>query len=330
MTNPSKYTRDPNLDNQTDRPYKPEGEIMIRHRKHIFSLYALRWFDKMARPNVSEVTTIIYKRQLDHHILPIIGDIYLEDIKPLDIQEIFNRMGEFIAQETKNKVKNVLNQIFRLAIDEDLIIKNPMDSRMIKIRGIAASSTIPYSVSDMQYFASHLGDILDPTERAWLALSISLPLRPEEVLGLRWGDVDGNIVHVRSTITHPTRNQPVYHEYTKTESSKRDLILPNSILKYLPERGRPYDFVIGGPCAISYTVLRGMRKRIAKRIGYGGEITPRRFRTTVATDISEQTHDLKLVQMMLGHSTPQMTLKHYVKGRASNEQAANALNTLYV
>ena len=329
LNNFSKYSNGENLDNRKDRSYKPEGVNMIRHKKHIFSLYAARWYEKMAKPNVSEVTAITYKRQLDYHIMSIIGDICIEDIKPLDIQEIFNQMGEFIAQETKNKVKNVLNQIFRLAIDEGLIVKNPMDSRILKIRGIASTTTIPYSVSDMKYFAAHLGEIFDPMERAWIALSISLPLRPEEVLGLRWDDVDGNIIHVRSTITHPTRNQPVYHEYTKTESSKRDLILPNSILKHLPERGRPYDFVIGGCNPISYTLLRGMRKRIAKQIGYDGEITPRRFRTTVATDISEQTHDLKLVQMMLGHSTPQMTLKHYVKGRSTAIDATKAIANCY-
>ena len=58
-------------------------------------------------------------------------------------------------------------------------------------------------------------------------------------------------------------------------------------------------------------------------------ITPRRFRTTVATDISAETHDLKLVQRMLGHSTPQMTLKHYDKGRSTATDAAQAISKCY-
>lgn len=325
MSRSSKYTDFVNLDNRKDCPYKPEGGNM-----HIFRQYAQRWYEKMAKPNVSQVTAVTYKRQLDYHILPIIGDFLIEDIRPLDIQEIFNKMGEFVKKETKNKVKIVLNQIFRLAVDEDLILKNPMESRILKIKGTASNETIPYSVSEMQFFAQRLGDIRNPIERGWLALSISLPLRPEEVLGLKWEDVDEQnlIIHVRSTITHPTRNKPEYHEYTKTESSKRDLRLPEGILKYLPERGSSSEFVIGG-LPVSYTLLRGMRKRIAKQLGYSGEITPRRFRTTVATDISEMTHDLKLVQRMLGHSTPQMTLKHYVKGRSTTIDAAKAIANCY-
>lgn len=297
---------------------------------YIFRHYAQRWFDKMAKPNVSEVTAITYKRQLTCHIFPVIGDILINEVKPLDIQEIFNRMGELVKKETKNKVKNVLNQIFRLAIDEDLITKNPVESRIIKIKGSSSSETVPYSISDMRFFAQHLGDIRNQTERAWMALSISLPLRPEEVLGLKWKDVDDSgIIHVRGTVTHPSRNQPEYHEYTKTEASTRDLRLPDGIISYLPNRGKDSDFVIGGKQAVSYTSLRGMRKRIAKDLNYDGEVTPRRFRTTIATDISEMTHDLKLVQRMLGHSTPQMTLKHYIKGRNTAIDAAKAIANCY-
>ena len=56
--------------------------------------------------------------------------------------------------------------------------------------------------------ASHLNDVKKPMDRAWLAISLSLPLRPEEVLGLQWADIDEETctIHVRNTVTHPTRN----------------------------------------------------------------------------------------------------------------------------
>ena len=181
----------------------------------------------------------------------------------------------------------------------------------------------------MRFLYSHLKDIPNQFDRAWLALSISLPLRPEEVLGLRWMDIDGRIVHVRATVTHPTRNQPEFKEYTKTESSRRDLVIPEEMLNYLPERGLPTDFVIGGSSALTYAGLRWIRKRIEKHTGFTEQILPRRFRTTVATDISAQTHDLKLVQRMLGHSTPQMTLKHYDKGRQTATDASEAIGKCY-
>lgn len=299
--------------------------------KHPFREYAERWFTVFSKPNVSNVTALNYERQLRNHILPILGDKNLEDITPSDVQKIFNAMGDEAKQETKNKVKIVLNQIFKMGIDDELIVRNPLQSSSVRIRGRAATATQPYTVEQMRHLASHLGDVRNPTDRAWLALSISLPLRPEEVLGLLWEDVDeaSCTIHVRNTVTHPTRNAPEFKPYTKTASSVRELAFPREILPYLPERGEPKAFVIGGEKPVSYTQLRGIRKRVNWDTQFGETITPRRFRTTVATDISAMTHDLKLVQKMLGHSTPQMTLKHYDKGRSAAVDASQAIGRCY-
>ncbi len=132
------------------------------------------------------------------------------------------------------------------------------------------------------------------------------------------------MLRAHKTVTHPTRNEPEFKPYTKTASSVRTLIFPREILPYL-SRGNPEAFVIGGEKPVSYTQLRGIRKRVNWDTHFGETITPRRFRTTVATDISAMTHDLKLVQQMLGHATPQMTLKHYDKGRSGAIDASKAI-----
>ena len=296
-----------------------------------FREYADRWYYGVSKPNVREVTAITYLRQLTLHINPIIGDKKLDEIDSYAIQQIFNQLPADAKQDTKNKIKNVLNQIFKMAVEEDLIRRNPMTSTSLRIKGEASSATKPYSLAEMRYFASHLTDISDPTDRTWLILSICLPLRPEEVLGLKWSDLDisARTLTVHNTVTHPDRNRPVFKPYTKTSSSVRTLAISQKLLGYLPEPGNPDAFVIGGDQPLSYTQVRRMRLRIAKQISYDGEIVPRRFRTTVATDISSVTHDLKLVQAMLGHSTPQMTLKHYDKGRNTAVDAIQAIEQCY-
>lgn len=314
-----------------DKLLRLAGEITLTTEKHAFRTYAKEWFDVFAMPNIANATAITYARQLNNHIYPVVGEKAIEDITPADIQKIFNNMPNYAKQETKNKVKIVLNQIFEKAIDDGLIIKNPLRSPSIKIKGMAASVTEPYSIEQMRYLTMHLDDIKRPTDRAWLALSLSLPLRPEEVLGLKWEDVDVEhcVLHIRNTVTHPTRNEPEFKPYTKTAASVRDLTFPETILVYLPDPGHPEEFVIGGARPLSYTQLRGIRKRINLDTHFGETITPRRFRTTVATDISAMTHDLKLVQQMLGHTTPQMTLKHYDKGRSGAIDASKAIEECY-
>lgn len=299
--------------------------------KHLFRDYAEFWFQSYAQPNIATVTAINYERQLRVHIFPVIGDLYLEDVDVLAIQQIFNQMGADVKQDTKHRVKNVLNQIFKMAVEEGLIRRNPILSPSLKVKGLPAMITEPYSVEEMRYFVAHLDDLSNPYDRAWLAINSCLPLRPEETLGIRWADINERdlTIHIRNTITHPDRNQPVFHTYTKTAASNRILALPKSLLQYLPEHENLLDYVIGGAEPLSYTRLRRMCQRIANEIGYDGTITPRRFRTTVATDISATTHDLKLVQRMLGHSTPQMTLKHYDKGRNTAADGAEAIEKCY-
>ena len=314
-----------------DKVLKMAGTVAQSTAKHNFREYSTRWFNEFSAPNVEEVTSLNYICQLENHINPVLGDLAIEDITVVDIQKIFNNMGPKTKQQSKNKVRMVLNQIFKMAVDEGIIHRNPMDSPTLRIKGAASEETKPYTVEQMRYLASHLNDISDETDRAWLALSISLPLRPEEVLGLRWIDIDEDelTIYIRSTVTHPTRNNPVFKPYTKTASSVRQLRISETLLLYLPKRGKPDEFVIGGESPISYTKLRSMRKRIEKAVDFDEPITPRRFRTTVATDISAMTHDLKLVQQMLGHSTPQMTLKHYDKGRLTSVDASAAISECY-
>lgn len=308
------------------------GNVMpVSKPKHPFGEYALTWLNVFSRPNVERVTSVSYEQQLKNYILPVLGETNLEDITPADVQKIFNNMGKRMKQESKNKVKIVLNQIFKMAMNDDIIAKNPLEAPSIRIKGEKSTPTVPYSVNEMRYMAEHLIDIQSCMDRAWLAISISLPLRPEEVLGLTWADVDevNGVFHIRNTVTHPARNEPEFKTYTKTAASIRDLAVSEELLSCLPVRGKLNEFVIGGKTPLTYMQVRRMRERIQRDIRFDGSITPRRFRTTVATDISAQTHDLKLVQKMLGHSSPQMTLKHYDKGRSTTVDATDAIASCY-
>lgn len=308
------------------------GNVMpVSKPKHPFGEYALTWLNVFSRPNVERVTSVSYEQQLKNYILPVLGEMNLEDITPADVQKIFNNMGKRMKQESKNKVKIVLNQIFKMAMNDDIIAKNPLEAPSIRIKGEKSTPTVPYSVNEMRYMAEHLIDIQSCMDRAWLAISISLPLRPEEVLGLTWADADevNGVFHIRNTVTHPARNEPEFKTYTKTAASIRDLAVSEELLSCLPVRGKLNEFVIGGKTPLTYMQVRRMRERIQRDIRFDGSITPRRFRTTVATDISAQTHDLKLVQKMLGHSSPQMTLKHYDKGRSTTVDATDAIASCY-
>ena len=313
------------------RVYCGEQQVEFRPapatNKHDFKTYAQRWFEIFSKPNVELVTAQTYERQLKRHIYPAFEGMSIEDITPSDVQRMFN--GITGAKETKIKVKNVLNMIFEQAIEEDIIAKNPLRSRSVRITGSASKPTQPYTVEQMRFLMQNIGKLSSPMDKTYLALHALHPLRLEEVLGLKGGDIDKEhkLLHVRRAVTHPNRNMPEIKD-TKTQASKRTLDLVEQIMPYLPNTPEN-EFVLGGQSPLSYTQVRRMCERIRREIGFDEPISPIRFRTTVLTDLYDATKDIKQAQAAAGHTTAAMTLKHYVKGRHERQNTAAPIADVY-
>ena len=299
----------------------------VDRSKHLFSEYAWNWFEVYSRPALATATVQLYSRLLTCHIMPAFEGMAVEDIKVDDVQRLFNGMET--SKETKHKARRLLNQILEAAADEGLLDKNPAKLKRIKITGTESTTTAPYSVKQMQYLIQRIGDIKQPLDRTYMAIQALHPLRLEEVLGLKWSDIDLEhmALSVNRAVTHPKRNQPEVKD-TKTKSSVRTIGLSQLAVSYLTP-GKADEFVLGGNSPLSYTAIRRIAERIQKDTGFTEKITPKRFRTTVLTDLYEKTHDIKLVQAAAGHTTAEMTLKHYVKGRGNVVKSAAAIESAY-
>lgn len=266
--------------------------------------------------------------QLDLHILPRIGSKAIEDVTVADLQGIFNAVDG--SKATKDKIKQVLHSIYEHAVEDGIVPKNLTKSKNLKITGTASKTTPPYTVEQMKYLASNLNKITSDSDRTYLILQMFHPLRLEEVLGLKWADIDHDhgLLHIQRAVTHPTRNQPEIKD-TKTVASARILGL-SSLVPHRPASATLNDFVIGGKVPYSYTQVRRMCKRIQRETGFADKITPIHFRTTALTDLYEQTKDITQVQAAAGHTTATMTLKYYVKGRTPLSSAAAIIEQTYL
>ena len=310
----------------TDKITKLLGTPLDRG-KHLFADYAWNWFNTYSKPNVETATATTYKRQIRLYLVPAFEGIAVEDITVDDVQRLFNGMSG--AKATKDKARMVLNQILDAAVEDKLISSNPLKSRRLKITGKASKATEPYTVEQMRYLVQHIGDVRKPEDRMFLVILALHPLRLEEVLGLAPEDVntDSSTIQIQRAVTHPSRNQPEVKD-TKTDGSHRTVGLSTLALPYLqiPSEGK---FLFGGNKPLSYMQVRRMCWRIQRDTGFSENITPIRFRTTVLTDMYDQTKDIKLAQAAAGHTTSAMTLKYYVKGRETSSKAADAVDKLY-
>lgn len=216
-----------------------------------------------------------------------------------------------------------------MAMEDGLILKNPLNSKRLRVTGSPSEFTKVYTVEQMRFLVQNLDKVKDPADQTYLAIQALHPLRLEEVLGLKWEDIDFDnaVIHIRRAVTHPTRNQPEV-KLPKTEASIRDIGLSSIATKYLTP-GKSSDFVFGGKTPLSYQRVKRMCNRIRVDTDFSERITPQRFRTTVLTDIYDATKDVKAAQAAAGHTTSAMTLKHYVKGRTNCNQTAAALDHVY-
>ena len=166
-------------------------------------------------------------------------------------------------------------------------------------------------------------------DKNYLSLHTLHPLRSEEIiLELQWQDIGfvEQTIRIEHAVTHPHRNEPLL-KGTKTDASRRVIDLVPQIIPHLT-RSAGDHFVLGGEKPLTYTQTRKMCQRIQQDINFNEAITPRRFRTTILTDLYDMTKYIKQAQAA-GHTTAAMTLKHYVKGRSEHRNTAAPIASAY-
>ena len=92
-----------------------------------FQQYATGVYMPTKTATFSENSRSSYQRNLDVHILPVLGDFLMVDITPAMISKLlldFQKNGH--AHASAVKLYNILNGIFQMAFLDDTIKANPM------------------------------------------------------------------------------------------------------------------------------------------------------------------------------------------------------------
>lgn len=210
--------------------------------KILFVDYAMKWLE-YNQNHVDDNTHSGYKQYLQKHIIPYFEPLKrrLQDIKTTDIEGYYNHKstnGRLDGKEgglSKESIKRhsvVLNLIFKQALHDDLIKKNPCEfAKMSKIPQRHKESNI--------YTIEQCKKLLEVTEGELfhdiVYLTFMYGLRREEVMGLRWCDIDfnKNILTIQHTVTVAVDGNIIRKDKTKTESSNRIYPLLSDIREML-------------------------------------------------------------------------------------------------
>lgn len=286
----------------------------------LFGDYLLKYVD-VYKSKQEALTMRSRMNAIRKHILPRFGKIPIGDITTADIQVWFDELcDKGYARASIQKLRHTISPAFDSAVEDEIIRRNPMKSQRLKINTDKESHHKAIPSAQMRELRAGIGR-LPERERRFAALLCYTGMRLEEVLGLRWEDIDfsKHEIHICRAVVHPKRNRPEV-KAPKTQTSKRTVPMaaPLEALLYPPAEN---GFVLGGEEALTFQQQKRSFDKIRTTFNLM-EYTAHDFRDTCATEWQEAGMPLMTISRLLGHATTTITEKCYVKFReAGLEQA---------
>lgn len=304
-----------------------------------FGEFALMWY-RTYKSNLREATKRNIKSLLNTHIMPHLSGYKMRDITPMHIQRLFNILPEELSVRTRTKLRSILADVFRTAVENNVIIKAPI-TRSLRIGG---RETTPRCALTRQQEKKLLSELYAQISAAntklraesahwlWLfcLLGLQTGLRRGELLGLMWSDVnfDAATLSVNREVVADEAGRAVISDELKTDAARRTVPLPPKALAALTEaRSKSTSlFILAGrdgqplaPRALEYRLTK------LNDIDLGDvHVTPHILRHTYCTRLFDSGLDVKEAQRMMGHANPEVTLKVYTHYNEEDRFTATA------
>ena len=284
----------------------------------IFSDYYDEWLRLKKDEGLSQVTLADYQGISERHILPFFGEMHIGEITPDDIQRYFNSIMN-LSKSVSVQSRAILSGIFDRAARNKVILDNPMWYKY-KSSTKQGSKTVLQD-DDLISIIKDLDKLSVQRDYIYTCFLCFTALRREEILGLRWGDIDfeGSNILIQNAVKFPNgMNNPVI-ESPKNHSvgvMRLPAMLKDRIGKFegnadeyiLPYSNEHKDF------PMTKSMFTKMWRRISKTIDLKGA-TSHSFRASYASMVTAHCNaDPKTLQTILRHKTPDLAMRVYAKG----------------
>lgn len=184
------------------------------------------WLNDIKSINCEETTIYGYKNIINKHINPYMGKLKLQTITPSIINKYISMLSKEkeLSNNTIKKHYNLLFDVFKVAVSEDKMLKNPLD-KVEKIK-VNRKEQNCYNIEQLKIL---LDIVKNDRMGIVIVLAGALGLRREEIAGLKWCNIDfeNDLINIVEARTQAGNN--VIIEDTKTLSSHRILSMPSAV-----------------------------------------------------------------------------------------------------
>ena len=289
----------------------PQSIPDIKRSGMTLGSYATSWIERKRK--VKETTMVNYRLYIHNYIIPDLGHKYIDQISSSDVQAMLDKHTDK-AKKTLKEIKELLKQIFKYAISDGLVKKNPCDSVDIVIPSDKETKREALPLDDYKDIIKNLC-LLTQRDQIFLGLFIYTGMRRGEVIGLRWEDIDFDHgeIHVCINATYPGSNVPTITT-PKTKAGTRTIPLDPELEQILrPAKSQGY--VVSGDAPMTITQVKSTMKRIQKKINLHGA-TLHVLRHSFLTYAVGETTDYKTVQGISGHADVFTLMNRYAHPQA--------------
>lgn len=257
------------------------------------------WADtciEVYKPNFKEDThyAYTYKNRLKNAVLIPLGEMPIEDIKPIDCQRCINLQKGNSAYQI-NQTKQMMNFLFEHAIENDIINKNPARN-ITKPNGTKTSRR---SLTNEERTA--FLEAIEDTAYLPFAFMYYCGLRPSEARDIKESD----IIEINGCQALNVRG-------TKSQNAKRTVPVPKELSRLIQNALKTQNRASQGYiCKASYETLKNRWKHLRDSIGGDASLVPYCLRHTFCTDLLKKGIDLRIAQKLMGHSSIELTSTIY-------------------
>lgn len=296
-----------------------------------FSAYAKHFIEHQHGLEHKRKTIEGYESILSHRLLPYFKNKRMRSITPTDVNIFLDSLAkEGLAIKTKRNIRNVLNGIMVLAVQENVIGFNPL-THIPVFRETKKENRRALTVEELRQLLHTLETYHEKKKNyksvnmliyPYVYLAIYTGARRGELCALTWDDID---VEKGTVSINKSINEHLDIEVPKTTNAYRVNVIPKDVMaKLLPFKDSKCNKVFH-TCTGEYIKPSNIARAFRNVLKFGSlpHICLHELRHTLATLSLQAGVPITDISKQLGHASISTTLDFY--SHASNESSENVV-----